>query len=313
MNAPVGMGLYARRLGTSNNGPKKLAKKAADHGLEHLELMGPWQEPNADRSRIITRTPNGIEKLLRYSEALAAENVTPLVWFYPWAGEENRILDFLGRLMDRGAPIAGFLPDPELGSKWKGRSRKTHGGTMRGAQGEAIRGSTRTSRTHAKASAVKLMRGLAELVESHASLRKHGIGVTSYGVLRYHKTLPIEELLNTVPVWLSPQLYTATPELIDDAIYDWRNRVGDPSSQEPEVVPSFATFGPNSGLKLLHHLISFIDGHENVHGLIGWSVPQTSAREWDVISLFADWLKRGVCARGGASPASRRALARISR
>lgn len=309
-SAPTGMGLYARRLGSSRSGPKKLAKKAADHGLKHLELMGPWQEPKKGaRSRIVTRTPNGVDKLLRYSEALAENGVAPLVWFYPWAGEEALILDFLGRLMDRGAPIAGFLPDPELGSKWKGRDRKARGGTMRGAQGEAIRGSTGTSRAAARASAARLMRGLAELVSKHEPLRRHGVGVTSYGILRYHRTLPIPELLRTVPVWLSPQLYTAEPDLVDEAIEDWRERAG---ASGAEVVPSFATFGPNGGLKLLHHLMSFVDGNEDVHGLIGWSVPQTSAREWDVIALFADWLERGICALGGASPAARRALARIS-
>jgi hypothetical protein len=304
------MGLYARRLGNSKGGAKKLAKKAADHGLKHLELMGPWQEPAAKGSlRIATRTPNGIEKILRYSEALASKGVAPLVWFYPWAGEEGRILEYLERLLDRGAPIAGLLPDPELGSKWKGRKRPKKIHSMRGAQGEAIRGATGTSRRAAKAAAVKLMRGLAALVTEYASLQKHGVGVTSYGILRYHKTLPVEELLKTTRVWLSPQLYTAKPDLVDEMILDWRERADD---LQAEVVPSFATFGPNSGLKLLSHLISFVDGNEDVHGLMGWSVPQTSAREWNVIALFADWLERGVCALGGASPAARRALSRIA-
>ncbi len=311
MSAPTGMGLYARRLGNSTGGAKKLAKKAADHGLKHLELMGPWQEPAAKgSSRIATRTPNGIEKLLRYSEALASKGIAPLVWFYPWAGEEGRILEFLARLMDRGAPIAGLLPDPELGSKWKGRKRPKKIHSMRGAQGEAIRGKTGTSRRTARSAAVRLMLGLAQLVAEHESLRQHGVGVTSYGVLRYHKTLPVEELLRTVPVWLSPQLYTATPELVDEMISDWRAHAGNPGVA---VVPSFATFGPNSGTKLLRHLISFVDGNENVHGLMGWSVPQTSAREWDVIAVFAGWLERGLCALGGATPAARRALSRISR
>ncbi len=97
----------------------------------------------------------------------------------------------------------------------------------------------------AKAAAVYLMRGLAALVEEHESLKRHGIGVTSYGILRYHKTLPIEELLTTVPVWLSPQLYTAEPDVIDEEIPNWRERAG---NEDAEVVPSFATFGPNNRL-----------------------------------------------------------------
>lgn len=305
VRGPKGMGVYARNVSNSAAKAKAFAKKASDHKLKFVALMGPWQDPGPG-GRLRTRVANNTDTLARWSDALLDRGIDPLLWFYPWAGVVDELVEILDRLLAR-VEITGLMPDPELGMKWKGRRARGGPLTMRG-QPEALKGvAARGSEDFVRSEALKLMLALGKLVKAHPALENFGVGVTSYGILRYHKTLAVQELLRTVPVWLSPQLYTATPAQVDDAIDDWRERAGDFSL---DVVPSFGLYGPNSGPKLLAHLSSFVDGTEDVDGLIGWSAPQASAFEWDVMALFADWLDRGVCSLG---PGDKATLTRIVR
>ena len=44
-----GIGVYIRRLGKSRHGtPKQAAKRAADHGVSFVAVLGAWQQPGKD-------------------------------------------------------------------------------------------------------------------------------------------------------------------------------------------------------------------------------------------------------------------------
>ena len=287
-----GVGLYIRGLSKSKHGtPAQAAKKAADHGLSHVAIMSDWQDYRKGKFSHL-RGNMRKNRWKAYAEAFKKKDITVGLWFYPWAGHEDRLLKGLDPVCETGL-IDYLLPDPELGFKWKGGRRSSKTGTMRGGQPEAIKGVSATgTQAHRRASAKKLMEGLKNMAHEHRLV--HGVGVTSYGVAKYHPTLPWKQFLENAD-FLSPQLYTASPKQVDAGIQQWYKHAKDYTSQLLPMLPSIGTFGAKSGSKMHDHLSAFVDGNEGIDGFIGWSWRQTSRDEWRVLARWAEWLDRGVC------------------
>jgi len=216
--------------------------------------------------------------------------IAPGLWFYPWAGYEKELGDALRDLCDE-ADIRFLSNDAELGYKWKGRPHaKQRGTNMRGMQPEAIQGiAPARTKAHVEASARILVRTVNKLVSDYSMDWGHWF--TSYGVAKFHRNFPWRTFAKPARV-LSPQLYIATPETVDEAIRDWYLKADD-KWQDKIMIPSIGTYGPQSGRKMHEHLCSFVDSDEGVDGFTAWSWKQTNAYEWSVLRRWAAWIKRG--------------------
>lgn len=287
-----GTGLYIRGLNRKKHGtPKQAAKKAADHGLSHVAIMSDWQDYRKGKFTHL-RGNMRANRWVAYAKAFKDAGIDVGLWFYPWAGHEERLLEGLDGALKFGL-VDYLLPDPELGFKWKSKGRGQNAlGTMRGGQKEAISGVLPNgTKKNRQARATILMRGLQELSHKHKLL--HGVGLTSYGIAKYHRTLPWHELLEGAD-WLSPQLYTASAKMVDRGIEQWRE-LADDADQLLPMIPSIGTFGEKSGNKMHDHLSTFVDGTEGVDGFIGWSWRQTSRDEWRILARWGEWLQKGLC------------------
>jgi hypothetical protein len=280
-----GIGIYMRGLGSKwHRSPAKAAKRAADHGVSFVAIMGCWQEWRKGKYRNVGQDS---AKVARYADAFDAKGIRVWLWGYPWGGNE---VQFTETMFETGKDslIAGWVLDPELGYKWKGRQR---GVTMRG-QPEAIRGAkpggTKDERT---AQAARLRGRTLDMLRS-----EQGLCVTSYGMAKYHPTFPWKEF-SVVGIG-SPQLYSVNAKQVDQGIAQWR------ALGWENIVPSVPAYGRNDGIHMHAHLSNFVDGNENIDGFIFWSWRQLSSRkgsagsgmsEWDVLARWSDWLKRGAC------------------
>lgn len=254
---PSGVGIYLRGLGHKSQGtPEQAAKKAADHGVSFVALMAIWQ--TAKR----TLWSNGRDPalLVRYAEAFRTAGIDVGLWGYPAAGKVDEYLDRLTAVTEacgRGV-ISWWLHDPELEFKWS---------------------PTTGPRAFVEAQAVRLREGAAG-----SGLRQ---GVTSFAAIDGHPTLPWRELGGFG--FGSPQLYTVGPAEVDHGIARWRKAGWE------SIVPSVPLYGRNSGAKLHDYLSCFVDGDEEIDGLIFWSWRQGTADEWRVIERWSRWLARGMC------------------
>lgn len=300
--APGGTGLYMRRLQRWIHGtPAQAAKKAAEHGTSHVQIMGAWQQPKKGRG-VVTSAPNK-RKLRDYAAAMHDQGIRVGLWFYPWAGHEEALLEVLREQCEL-AQIDFLSNDGELGMKWKigrKRVRVPAGLNMRGKQPEAIRNiAPAGSRPFVEAAARILVAGMDDLIEDYGM--EWGHWFTSYGIARFHPNLPWEIFAKAALV-LSPQLYTATTAQVDQGIAEWYARAGIRDVSKigdlPYMIPSIGTYGKNSGPKMHEHLSSFVDGVEDVDGFVAWSWMQTNSQEWDVLLRWSDWIKRGLCSSGG--------------
>lgn len=300
-NIVHGVGAYIRRLSTKKHGtPEQAAKRAADHGLSHVLIMGVWQQPRKNRNnRVIAGAPNK-KKLAAYADAFHEKGIKVGLWYYPWAGYEEHVIDLLGEQCAL-TQIDMLSNDAELGYKWKKKLsarqiERQFGTSMRGIQPEAIRDVVAVNTdVYVKACAKKLVKGIDYLVEEHQMI--WGPWQTSYGIAQYHPNFPWEIFTGGAEV-LSPQLYSSTPAQVDMGIRNWYEKANDLDHFRP-MMPSIPTYGPNSGDKLHAHLSNFVDGDEDVDGFTAWSWMQTNSKEWDVLARWADWLERDMCRMGG--------------
>ena len=287
-----GIGLYIRRLSKSRHGtPAKAARRAADHGVNHVAIMGGWQQPRKN-GKVRVGAPNK-DKLADYADAFRSMGISVGLWFYPWAGHEDQMLDVL-HTQSEGNGIAYWLNDAELGYKWKRTLSKSaaagqSGTNMRGVQPEAIKGgmpdgTARWQKKYAK----KLQEGM--LAAKSSGLISQ-VGFTSYGLAKWHLNFPWEQFCDRVD-FASPQLYTATPTQVDKGLSMWASFFG---GRAPLCSPSVGTFGPKSRAKMHDHLSSFVDCEVAIEGFMAWSWMQTDSSEWDVLARWADWLSRGAC------------------
>jgi hypothetical protein len=273
-----GTGLYLRRLSTRIHGtPEQAAKKAADHNLSFVALMGVWQEYRKgefDQSNLNLRA----SRLKRYSEAFQEAGVDVWLWGYPWGGHEEAFVE--GMLeADQQALSSGWLLDPELGYKWGHRSDKAR--TNMRKQPEAIRGvNPNGTRDEREEQATRLMNLSEEAAKN--------LGVTSYGLAKWHPNFPWKQFLShdSAPI-LSPQLYSISPAYVRKGIRDWHELASD-FDRERTMCASIPTYGVNSNSKLDEHLAAFDD---SVDGFIGWSWLQTNRKEWDILKKYAEKLK----------------------
>ena len=287
-----GIGIYIRGLSAKKHGsPKEAAKKAKDHGVGHVAIMGAWQEEKGGKITQVTANLRR-DRWIPYAEAFAAAGIDVGFWFYPWAGGEKMVLDALEEALTKGVPVAYLLADPELGYKWKGRAHRRGPIGMRG-QGEAIKRraaeGTRSARIKA---ATALMMGLHRLRTEYGA----AMGLTSYGMAKYHPNFPWAPFVLGCDL-LSPQLYSVSPEQVDAGIEQWWKL----HEQRGQVLmsPSVPLFGKNSGAELHHHLSSFVDGNEDIDGFIAWSWRQASRAEWNTLARWSDWLAAGMCRENG--------------
>lgn len=251
-----GVGVYLRGLGHKSQGsPQAAAKKAADHGVSFVALMAIWQ--NGDR----TLWSNGRDPalLVRYAEAFAAAGVDVWLWGYPWAGRHPEYIDRLADVTDAcGGVVNGWLHDPELGYQ-----------PRKNGLSPAV--------TRASARELRILAGASELAQ----------GVTSYGMAAGHRAFPWQEWAGMG--FGSPQLYTVGPAEVDRGIAQWRELGWS------RIVPSVPLYGRRSGAHLHDHLSAFVDGDEDVDGLLFWSWRQGSVDEWRVLERWSRWLDRGMC------------------
>lgn len=295
-----GIGVYIRKLLQRRHGtPKQAAKRASDHKISFLPFLGAWQQPNK-QGKVVTRVLNKRDVLARYVDACHSKNIVCGLWYYPWAGHEEELVDRLVELSD-GLPIQFWLNDAELGFKWKKKLSdkqlaKQFGTNMRAIQPEAIRGTAAEgSKTWVQACARRLMDLVAEARDDgHFGIH----GFTSYGIAQFHPNFPWEIFIEAAD-FVSPQLYKAEAKHVDFGIDNWYERAADPTGVVREragyMVPSIGTYGPKSGANMHDHLSAFVDSNEGVDGFIAWSWMQTNSQEWDVLARWADWIDRGAC------------------
>lgn len=278
--------MYIRAISKKiHRSPAFAAKRAADHGVSFVAIMGAWQQPRKD-GVVRVGSPNA-KVLNAYVDAFNARGIRVGLWFYPWAGHEEALLEKL-RQQCESAPIDFLINDAELGYKWKSKRALQKAATMRGVQPEAIPGVGPVgSKAYMQKHAAILAKGINELVDQHDMAWGHWF--TSYGIAGFHPNLPWDEFSEGVSV-ASPQLYTATPKMIDRGIREWYKHLPD-----AWLIPSIGTYGEKSNANMHEHLSCFVDGDEGTDGFIAWSWRQTNASEWDTLKRWAAWVDKGVC------------------
>jgi len=283
MSELSGMGMYVRSLSAKTHGtPQEMAAKAVKNGLDFVAILAAWQQPDKT-GQIVTSTKN-LSSIKKYAYALMASGVRVTVWGYPWSGHEQDFVRSMARVY-REANLTEFpLIDPELGYKWKIKQghAKEHG--VRGAK-EAIGGLDATgTKVTQTAHAYQLKQKLVEVFG--------GFGTTSYGIPEFHPNFPWEDFL-VGSSYRSPQFYSPGADVIIGGYRDWLR-----ISKRVTMMPSFATFGQNSGgqlhgrLSLLLHPEARPGVNPVISGLVGWSWRQTSEEEWEAIRYWSERMRR---------------------
>jgi len=284
---PTGIGLYIRGLSRKKQGtPKQAAKKAADNGVSFVAIMAAWQDVHRGKERFLNSNGKTGTIIAEYAQAFADRDIQVWIWGFPRAGGEQQYIERLNHVTGAcGGTVFGWIHDPELFYKWKGRLRKNLPPGMR-RQVEYTGETTAPvgSPRQRKKGAVELIR-MTEQTIRETSLTSYGI--TSYGMAQYHKSFPWDEFGGRG--FGSPQLYSVGPEQIDAGIRAWQTHGWS------HIVPSVPLFGKNSGAKMHDHLSNFVDGEEDISGLLFWSWRQASREEWRILARWADWLTRGAC------------------
>jgi len=170
-----------------------------------------------------------LTRLHLYADALQDQGIRVWVWGYPYAGREA---DFAAGMADAAAVTEadGLLLDPEL--PYRGRP-------------EAAR---------------DLLVEVLDVMDESL-----GIGVTSYGLQKFHPRFPWAEWAHVG--FGSPQLYTVSDALFKRGMAEWRARWD-------LVIPSIAAYGSKDESELPARLR--LAGSS----CILWSWRQLSGREW---------------------------------
>lgn len=265
---PRGLGMYIRKLSKKAHGrPAAAAKKAKANGVTWVALLCCWQDRKQQHDRHVEYNR---DKLGDYASAFADVGIDPWVWSFPragWVVEHGRTV---GDALDHPA-VAGILLDPEVYFKWDTEEDGEVMG-MRGTR-EAVEFEGQSgTKDWAQYWARQLVRDTLDQMDE-----RHGIGITSYGVQRFHKNFPWEDFGGVG--FGSPQLYRVSRELVEDSVHTWGERWD-------SILPSIPTFGDQSGTNLSGHLKKF-EGLD-IQGLIAWSWRQTDRREWAVLREWAE-------------------------
>lgn len=291
-DAPGGTGLYLRRLQAKTHGtPARAAARAARAGVSFVAIMGPWQQPRTRRGRrAVTTTVANRKRFAEYALAFREAGVRVGVWFFPWAGHEERMAGALAALID-GVPVDFLCNDAELGYKWASARRSRR---PAGAQGEAIKGPASAGAKGSRSWVTKRARRLVDLT-NQLVIRHHmpwGHWFTSYGVAGFHPTFPWQTFAQAADV-ISPQLYTASPARVRSGISDWWELAGVDlldaavtGAPVPYLLPSVGAFGRHSGARMGRRLRFFseLDGDHTVDGAIVWSWRQMARAEWAALT-----------------------------
>jgi len=283
---PKGIGLYIRGLSRKKQGtPKAAAKKAADNGVSFVTIMSCWQDVHNGKERFLHSNGKTGTIIAEYAQAFADREIQVWIWGFPRAGGEDQYIERLNHVTGAcGGTVHGWIHDPELFYKWNGRVRKTPA-NMRGQPEYTGEYTAPGSRPARRKRAAKKLIELTEEAVRVTSITSYGI--TSYGMAQYHKNFPWSEFGGYG--FGSPQLYSVDAKQIDWGIAKWRELGWS------HIVPRVPLFGKNSGAKMHDHLSNFVDGTENISGLLFWSWRQASREEWKILARWAHWLEMGLC------------------
>lgn len=282
MNAPKGIGFYARTLSTSTHGtPKAFAQKLRACGASWVALMAVWQDKRGHR-------PASTSSTVAYASACRDAGIEVWLWGFPRLGLEAKYMETM-HAMAKATSARGLLHDVEVSYR-DARAKAPPPGSR--GQGEAIDDEPEgdASRTSL---GVRALLGLDLAVRTELGLATSG--VSSYGMADWH-SLPWADLAAR-GAWGSPQLYTVTPRQVDQGLTSWRER------GFATLLPSVPTYGPNSEGQLDAHLSRFVDGDEpEIDGFAFWSFQQTSAREFRTIAKWAEMLRSRTCPAPAPTP-----------
>ena len=265
---PRGLGVYIRRLSKKHHGtPAECARKAKENNVSWVAILCAWQDRKGTADRHLEI--NSPAKIAEYAKALEDEGIDCWVWSFPRAGwviEHSRTV----RAALAIPSVRGILLDPEIYFKWT----SDEGGEVSGMRGtrEAVDDpDARGSKDWARYWARQLVRETLDIMDE-----SHGIGITSYGVQRFHPNFPWFDFGGVG--FGSPQLYRVSRNLVWESVNTW----GD---QYESILPSIPTFGDQSGANLQGHLDKF-EGLD-IQGICVWSWKQTDRREWATLRKWA--------------------------
>lgn len=248
MTAPIGVGIFCREL-SSMEPPEVAAKKAAAAGIRHVALLAVWQEDGASIVRNRNRLPI-------YAEAFKAQNIKVRLWGYPWHGLEQEFCAALRRHIDASAGlISGVIVNPELGYR--------HG---RGVEAGALMQT--------------VVDVLAEGQDLWVSSFGHPEGIRDFpwhvfGMFGHQ----------------SGQFYLdGSEEAIRRGLAAWLRNTQDPAAQLH--IPGIPVYGEQDEAQLPRWLEWLKAAYADVikrpiPGVIAWSWPQVSTREWLLLSKLA--------------------------
>jgi hypothetical protein len=262
---PTGIGVYIRSLRESPRpDPKQHAKWLSDHGVSWAAIGTIWQDTDKDgtpRNRWINRP--GV--VLGLAHELANIGVAPHIWGYPWHDRMPEFVEAFSKCLHSDIPMAGFLPDPELGMK---------------RHPEAAR---------------EMFRQLRELNPFMM------LGITSYGFPKGHPTIPWEEWSEpgeegnwTLDAdYYSPQLYDQSTAGVNKGVQQSLDLGFD------AIIPSFGAFRrirlderwwfPRMDKKQFEqHMAAFLWAKKQFSALICWSENLINSECWPVVQKFAE-------------------------
>jgi len=242
--------------------PRRSAALGAQHTVDTIVYGGVWQEnlPRGGKSAPLPSrevAPNLRGRALKkYAAAARERGIDVWIWGYPWAGGEDRFVELMQRCQEQSG-ASGWLLDPELGYKAGNHHAQDHG------HEEDIRERASYLLDKCAAAAPKL-------------------GLTSFGVTRFHKSLPWDIFLQDKRIAVhSPQLYNAAKGLMETGLEGWAEGA---LHHKPSVVPSIGTFGPMSGPRMVKYLKQY-EGHD-IDGIAAWSWEHTSKQEWKILRAW---------------------------
>jgi hypothetical protein len=248
MTAPIGVGIFLRELSTME--PAAVAaKKAAAAGIRHVALLAVWQEHGAS----IVRNRN---RLAIYAEAFKAQGIKVRLWAYPWHGLEREFCAGLRLHIGNCAGlISGVIVNPELGYR-------------HGQSGPAD----------------VLMHGVVDVLSEGQDL-----WVSSYGHPEGIRDFPWHVFGNYGHQ--SGQFYLdGNEEAIRRGLAAWLGNTKSPADQFQ--IPGIPVYGEQSEAALPRWLewlkCAYADAvGRPIPGVIAWSWPQVSPREWLLLSKLA--------------------------
>ena len=266
---PRGLGAYIRKINRRVHGsPAKAAAHAKARGMGWVAILCAWQDKRGQHDRHVEYNRDDIAD---YAQAFAEEGVDPWVWTFPRATYEHEhartVREALGH-----KHVRGVLLDPEVYYKWDSSHEEMDNKTVRGVYEAVEVEGKKGSEDWARYWARTLVRSTLDALG-----KDQGIGVTSYGVTRFHPNFPWEDFGGVG--FGSPQLYRVSDRLVQESVDAWHHLGWD------KILPSIPTFGDQSGTNLARHLDKF--SGLDISGLIAWSWKQPDHREWGVLQGWA--------------------------